>query len=92
MALGITLPAQVSPVLVQQEQTAPTKVSLDPNNAAFEYLAHLTGLEMSEPLPDELAILLVVGTVESDHVEMWVQPKIRRRSLCGADRAGLRPL
>ena len=92
MALGITLPAQVSPVLVQQEQTAPTKVSLDPNNAAFEYLPHLASLEMSEPLPDELAILLVVGAVESDHVEMWVQPKIRRRSLCGADRAGLRPL
>src|SRR5262249_11749544 len=78
-------------VLVEgPKKAAPATLTLDPPNPAFEHLPDPTRLQMPQPLPHELAFLLVVSTVERDHVQMGVQPEIGRRALCSAERPRLR--
>ena len=55
----------------------------------FEHLADLAGLQVTELLPRERGVLLVVRAVEEDHVKVWIEPQVRGRSLHDGDRAGL---
>jgi hypothetical protein len=41
---------------------------LDPPKEALQYLAHLAGLEMSEPLPRQPSTRIVPGAIEDDRV------------------------
>ena len=46
---------------------------------------------MSEPLPGELAALLVPGAIENDQVQMRIEPQVGRRPLHHGDRAVFAP-
>jgi hypothetical protein len=74
VAFGVALPVRLIPV--DPEQAAPAKVPLDAPDQALEHLAHLTGPEVREPLPGELAAILVPGPVQDDEVEVRVQPQL----------------
>jgi hypothetical protein len=74
VAFGVALAARVGLILVDPEQAAPAKVSLDAPDQALEHLPHLAGPEVPEPLPDELAAVLVPGPVQDGEVEVRVQP------------------
>jgi hypothetical protein len=64
-------------------------VLLHAPHRALEHLSDLAGLEMAERVPDELGALFVVGAIESDQVEVRVEPEIGRSSLYHGDGAGL---
>src|SRR5262245_41002079 len=74
--LGIDRLARLGTVLVEAEQAPAAQMSFDAPDHALEQLTHLAGAQMAEPLPGELALALVAGAVEKDHVEVW----LRRRS------------
>ncbi len=61
------------------------------SNGALEHLAHLARLQMAERMPGEIGALLVVGAIESDQVEVWVEAEIGRSPLDDGDGARLRP-
>ena len=54
------------------QQAAPAKVPLDAPDGALEHGADLARLQVPEPLPAELAALLVPGAIESDQVQVRV--------------------
>jgi hypothetical protein len=58
-------------------------------NGFYHQLSDLAGLEMAERVPDEPGALFVVGAIESDQVEVRVEPEIGRSSLYHGDGAGL---
>jgi hypothetical protein len=64
-------------------------VPLDAPDGALENGPDLGRLQVAEPLPEELAALLVPGAVEGDQVQLRVQSEIRRGPLHGRDRASL---
>ena len=78
VAFGIALPVRLIPV--DPEQAAPAKVPLDAADQALEHFPHLAGPHVPEPLPGELAAVLVPGPVQDDEVEVRVQSQIGRRS------------
>lgn len=82
IGLGIraALTAGVGAVVVDKEAAA-AKVLLHAPHRALEHLSDLAGLEMAERVPDELGALFVVGAIESDQVEVRVEPEIGRSSL-----------
>ncbi len=90
VALGIASDVGIGAVLGEPEQAASTKVPLDPPEGALEHGADLARLQVGESLPAELAALLVPGAVESDQVQVRIEPEIGRRPLHDRDRAGLR--
>jgi hypothetical protein len=47
--------------------------------------ADLARLQVAEPLPEELAALLVPGAVEGDQVQVRIEPQICRRASCRAE-------
>jgi hypothetical protein len=67
---------RIGAVLVDPEQAAPAKVSLDAPDGALEHGADLIRLQVPEPLPAQLAVLLVPGAIESDQVQVRVEPQI----------------
>ena len=75
VCLGVAGDVRIGPVLVHPEQTAPAKVPLDAPDGAKENGADLARLQVPEPLPAQLAALLVPGAIESDHVQVRIQPK-----------------
>jgi hypothetical protein len=78
----------VGAVLLDQEAAA-AKVLLPAPNRALEHLAHLARLQMAERLPGEIGALLVLGAIESDQVEVWVEAEIGRSPLDDGDGARL---
>jgi hypothetical protein len=87
--LGIARDVRIGAVPVDPEQTAPAKVPLDAPDGAKEHGADLARLQVGEPLPAQLAALLLPGAIESDHVQVRVQPQIGRGPLHDRDRPGL---
>ena len=78
VALGIARDVRIGAVLVDPEQTAPAKVPLHAPDGALEHGADLARLQVPEPLPAQLVALLVPGAIESDQVQVGVEPEIRR--------------
>jgi hypothetical protein len=72
VVLGIARDVRIDAVLVDPEQTAPAKVPLDAPDGALEHGADLARLQVGEPLPAQLAALLVQGAIESDQVQVRV--------------------
>ena len=92
VALGIAAAfgVRVGAVVLDQ-QAAAAKLLLHAPNGALEHLAHLARLQMAERLPGEIGALLVVGAIESDQVEVWVEAEIGRSPLHDGDGACVRP-
>ena len=70
--LGIARDVRIGAVLVDPEQTAPAKVPLDAPDGTKENGADLARLQVPQPLPAQLAALLVPGAIESDQVQVRV--------------------
>ena len=49
------------------------RIGLDAAYRALEYLADFARLQMTERLPHELGLVLVVSAVEENRVEMWIE-------------------
>ena len=64
---------QRDPRVVDPEQAAPLKVPEDAHHGALEHSANLAGLQVREPLPAQLAILLVPGGNFSIAIEPMVE-------------------
>jgi hypothetical protein len=59
---------------VGAKQAVAAKISLHPAHCAFEHLAHLLGRQAAEFPPCKLTTLLVIRTVQQQHVQVRVQP------------------
>jgi len=83
LALGIggALGFQLRAPLSELDQAAPAQVLLDPPERPPQHLTDLAGLQMDQRMPDELAALLLVGTIEGHQVQMRIQPQIGRGPL-----------
>jgi hypothetical protein len=75
-ALGVALAAEVEVVVPAPEEATPVKVTLDPPDRLLQDIAHLAGLQMSKARKDQLVPLLGPGAVQSDRVEMWIEPHV----------------
>jgi len=80
VAFRFALPVRHGLIPKGPEQAAPAKVPLDAADQALEHFPHLAGPHVPEPLPGELAAVLVPGPVQDDEVEVRVQSQIGRRS------------
>lgn len=89
VTLGIGVANGVRAVVLDEQATA-AKLLLDAPHGALQDLAHLAGLQVRGRVPDELGALLVIGAIQSDEVEVWIEPEIGRSSLHHGDGAGLR--
>ena len=69
VALGVASGVRIGAVLLDPQQAAAVKVPLDAPEGALEHGADLACLEVTEPLPAQLAALLVPGAVERDKVQ-----------------------
>jgi hypothetical protein len=49
------------------------QVLVDAAYRALEHLADFARVQLSERLPHELGLLLVVGAVEENRVKMWIE-------------------
>ena len=68
VAFGVALPVRLGLIPKGPEQPAPAKVPLDAPDQALEHLPHLARPQVGEPLPGELAAVLVPGPVQERRV------------------------
>jgi hypothetical protein len=80
----------IGAVLVDPEPAAPAKVPQGALDGALEHGTDLARLHVPEPLPAELAALLIPGAIENDRVQVGIEPHVGRRPLHRSDSAGLR--
>jgi len=76
VALRIALATQVEVIIPGPQEATPVKVTLDPSHRMLQHLAHLAGLQVSKAPKDQPVSLLGPGTVQSDRVQMGIQPHV----------------
>jgi hypothetical protein len=72
------------------QQPVAAKVLVDATHRSLQHLTDLARCETPEIFPRELPTLRVIRPVEEHHMQVWIEPQVRRRSLHHRDRAGLR--